>query len=122
MTTKAPATSDNYDLADTYVPLVRSAEIDYETVAAGQTAQALGATGAAGDVLSHLLVIPASTSPGAISIKDGAGSAITVFAGGSSSLTNLVPFIVPLGTKSLAGAWSVTTGANVAVLAVGRFT
>jgi hypothetical protein len=95
---------------------------EYETVAASQTDQALGATGAAGDYLSGLLVVPATTSPGAVSIKDGAGSAITVFTGGASSVSNLVPFFIPLGLKSGSGAWKVTTGANVSCLGSGNFT
>lgn len=95
---------------------------EYETVAASQTDQALGATGAAGDDIDGLLIVPANTSPGAVSIKDGDGSAITVFAGGSSSVSNLVPFPVPLGLRSLDGAWKITTGADVSVIAVGNFT
>lgn len=95
---------------------------EYETVAASQTNQAIGATGGAGDLLAGLLIVPATTSPGAVSINDGAGSAITVFAGGTSSVSSLVPFFVPLGIKSLAGAWQVTTGANVSAIAVGDFT
>lgn len=95
---------------------------EYETVAASQSDQAIGATGAAGDLLVGLLIVPASTSPGAVSVKDGSGSAITVFAGGASSVSNLVPFFVPLGIKSTSGAWKVTTGANVSVMAVGDFT
>ena len=94
----------------------------YETVAASQTDQALGTTGEAGDYLSHLIIVPASTSPGAVSIKDGAGSAITIFAGGASSVSSLVPFTVPIGMKSQAGAWKVTTGSAVSVIAVGDFT
>jgi hypothetical protein len=95
---------------------------EWETVAASQTDQVLGATGGTGDLLSHVLIIPATTSPGAVSIKDGAGSAITVFTGGASSVTTLIPFAVPLGLKSLAGAWKVTTGTNVSVIGVGDFT
>jgi hypothetical protein len=95
---------------------------DYETVAASQTDQPLGATGGAGDLLDSLLVIPATTSPGAVSIKDGGGSSITVFTGGATSVSNLTPFNVPLGLKSLAGAWKITTGANVSVIAKGNFT
>lgn len=94
----------------------------YEPVAASQTDQVIGASGAAGDYLHSLLIVPATTSPGAVSIKDGSGSAITVFTGGASSLSNLVPFMVPLMAVSKDGAWSVTTGANVSCLAVGRFT
>jgi hypothetical protein len=95
---------------------------EYETVAASQTDQALGATGATGDYLSGLLVVPATTSPGAVSIKDGAGSAITVFTGGTSSVSNLVPFFIPLGLKSGSGAWKVTTGGSVSVIGCGNFT
>lgn len=93
-----------------------------ETVAASQTDQVLGATGATGDYLSGLLIVPATTSPGAVSIKDGGGAAITVFAGGAGSVGFLVPFFVPVLSKSTAGAWSVTTGANVSVFATGNFT
>lgn len=94
----------------------------YETVAASQTAQVLGATGAIGDFLSHLLIVPATTSPGAVTVTDGSGSAITVFAGGASSVSNLVAFAVPLGMTSVSGAWKVTTGANVSVIGIGKFT
>lgn len=95
---------------------------EYETVAASQTDQAIGATGAAGDYISHVLVVPATTAPGAVSIKDGSGTAITIFAGGTGSVTCLVPFAIPLGMLSLTGAWKITTGANVSVIAVGDFT
>lgn len=94
----------------------------YETVAAGQTAQTLGVTGAAGDVIDGLLIVPATTSPGAVTLIDGSTS-ITVFAGGASSVSNLVPIPVPFfGIKSVTGAWKITTGSNVSVVAAGRFT
>jgi len=95
---------------------------DYETVAASATDQVLGPTGATGDWLATVWIVPATTSPGAVSIKDGSGSAITVFTGGASSISNLVPFPVSLGIKSAAGAWKVTTGTNVSVIASGNFT
>lgn len=93
----------------------------YETVAAFQTAQVLGASGATGDYLAGVLVIPATTSPGNVIILDNATS-ITIFAGGASSVSNLVPFFVPLGIKSVSGAWKVTTGANVSAIGCGNFT
>ena len=65
---------------------------EYETVAASQTAQTLGPTGATGDYISGILVTPATTSPGAIALLDGATS-ITVFTGGATSVSNLVPFL-----------------------------
>ena len=94
---------------------------EYETVAASQTDQALGATGASGDLINGILVIPATTTPGAITLKDGATS-IAVFIGGASSVSNLVPFLIPLGIRSVSGAWSLTTGANVSCVAIGDFT
>lgn len=93
---------------------------DYETVAASSTDQAMG-TGAQGDYISHIIIIPASLTPGAVSIKDGAGGDITIFAGGASSVSNLVPFVVPLGMRSTSGAWKITTGANVSAIGVGNF-
>lgn len=94
---------------------------EYETVAASQTAQVIGATGAIGDFINGLLVIPATTSPGNVLLLDHETS-ITVFAGGASSVSNLVPFFIPLGMKSASGAWKVTTGANVSVIGIGSFT
>jgi hypothetical protein len=94
---------------------------EYETVAASQTAQALGGTGATGDYLAGILVTPATTSPGTVIILDNAIS-ITVFAGGASSVSNLVPFFIPLGLISVSGAWKITTGANVSCIGIGKFT
>jgi len=94
---------------------------EYEKVAASQTDQALGATGASGDLINGILVIPATTAPGAITLKDGATS-ILVFTGGTASVSNLVPFLIPLGIRSVSGAWSLTTGANVSCVAIGDFT
>jgi hypothetical protein len=94
---------------------------EYETVAASQTGQALGATGATGDFISGLLVIPATTSPGLVTLLDNAIS-IPVFVGGATSVADLKPFFVPLGLHSVSGAWKVTTGANISVIATGNFT
>lgn len=103
---------------------IDSAQLDgseYETVAASQTAQTLGATGATGDFISGVLVVPATTSPGNVLLLDNATS-ITVFAGGASSVSNLVPFFIPLGMFSVSGAWKLTTGANVSCIGIGNFT
>lgn len=92
-------------------------------VAASQSAVPLGATGAKGDWLSHILIVPTTTSPGAVSYQDGSGSARTIFAGGANSITTLISFAVPIGMQSNAtGGWKVTTGANVAIIAYGSFT
>jgi hypothetical protein len=93
----------------------------YQTVA-NSTAQACGPSGgAAGDRLAGVLLVPSSLSPGAVTIKDGSGSAITVFAGGTNSLLTLHPFFVPLGIDSATGAWTVTTSTGLTAVAVGRF-
>jgi hypothetical protein len=94
---------------------------EYETVAASQTAQVLGATGATGDYISGILVIPATTSPGNVLLLDNATS-ITVFTGGASSVSNLVPFFIPLGMFSVSGAFKITTGTNVSCIGIGNFT
>lgn len=94
---------------------------EYETVAASQTAQALGATGATGDYLKRIIIVPASVSPGSVAILDNATS-ITVFPGGANSLTELKPIVVEWGAYSVSGAWKITTGANIAVIAIGDFT
>lgn len=96
-------------------------QTDYEAVAASQTNQVMGPVGAAGDVLARVIVIPATTSPGAVTIKDGANTAITIFPGGASSVTTLSPIIVPVGARSTAGAWQISTGTNVSAIGVGRF-
>lgn len=98
--------------------------INYATVAASQTAQALtpqgsGGVGGSGDYLAGLLVVPATTAPGTITVADGTLSAITVFATGT--LPSTLSFFIPFGACSTTGAWKVTTGANVSVVAFGQF-
>lgn len=102
----------------TDLPTVNGAD-EYEAVAASQTDQVIGATGATGDYLSHVLVIPGTTSPGAVTIKDGTTTIIS-YAGGTVAST--IPFVIPVGVKSVSGAWKITTGSNVTCLAVGDFT
>lgn len=95
---------------------------EYETVAAGQTAQVIGPTGAAGDYLSHVIVSPATVGCGAVTILDNATTIVAFPGGGTSPLSNLIPFIIPVGIVSTSGAWKITTGANVSCTAVGNFT
>lgn len=97
------------------------ARTDYELVLASQTTQVIGPTGVLGDVIEKVVIIPTTTSPGAVALKDGAGSAFNIFDGGASSVSNLAPVTVLLGARSMAGAWQVTTGANVRALVIGRF-
>jgi hypothetical protein len=98
---------------------VTPAGFEYETVAAGQTAQALGATGATGDFLSHVVFQPATTGAGTSTILDNATVIFTITAG---TLGDLRPIVVPVNLFSVSGAWKITTGANMAALGVGDFT
>lgn len=93
----------------------------YQAIAASQTDEPLGAAGEIGDYLAGVLITPATTSPGVVSVKDGAGSSINLFAGGAGSVADLQPFFVPFGAISATGGWSLTTGANVSVVAIGEF-
>lgn len=94
---------------------------EYEFVGASATAQVLGAVGGLGDFLERLIIIPLTDEPGAVALLDDDGS-MTIFAGGASSVADLKPFEVTIRARSVDGAWNVTTGANVAVIGVGKFT
>lgn len=95
------------------------AGLEYETVAASAADQVLGATGAAGDYLSHIVIQPATTGAGTVTVKDGS---TVIFTFTSGTLADLSPKTVPFGLASVSGAWKITTGANVAVIGVGDFT
>lgn len=112
----------NLQAGTNIVGAVRIASAEYETVAASQTDQMMGPTGAVGDKIEGILVIPATLSPGAISIEDGATNT-TVFTGGTASVPSLIPFFIPLlNIASVSGGWEITTGANVSCIVFGDFT
>lgn len=97
-------------------------KMDYELVAASQSTQVLGpgtATTKVGDILEKLIIVPETTGAGTVAIKDGSDTAINVFVSGT--LSDLHTIIIPVGARSRTGSWQVTTGANVHVIAVGRF-
>ncbi len=98
---------------------VVSAGLEYETVAAAQTAQVLGATGAIGDFLSHVILQPVTTAAATTTILDNA-TVIYTYTGGT--LSDLRPIIVPLNLFSVSGAWKITTGANMTAIGIGDFT
>lgn len=86
-------------------------------VAAGSTNTAFGGKGS---FLKDITLIPASTTPGAVSIKDGSGASITLFAGGASSLADLKPFTVPINAIANEG-FTITTGVSISALVTGKF-
>lgn len=88
----------------------------YETVAASQTAQVLGVTGAVGDYIDRLVVTVATAATGTVTLLDNATSYPLVPAN-----TPIGVYSIPLGIKSSSGPWKITTGAGATVLAVGEF-
>jgi hypothetical protein len=96
----------------------------YNAIAASQTAQALtgGSGGATGDYLSHCTIVPATTAPGVVTILDNSTAIYSFPGGGTTALTTLIPFSIPIAAVSKTGAWKITTGANVSVVCVGKFT
>jgi len=104
------------------VPSLALSGFEYETVAAGQTAQVIGGTGATGDYIAGILIVPAVVAAGAVTLIDNATSIVIYVGGATTALQTVAPFYVPLGIKSVSGAWKITTGANVSVIAMGNFT
>jgi hypothetical protein len=90
----------------------------YETVAASQSDQVAGPTGAVGDLLERVIVTVATAATGTCSIKDGSGSAIPL----TAANTPIGVYSVVIGARSSGGAWKVTTGAGATAIAVGKFT
>lgn len=94
-------------------------QLQYETVAVSQTDQVMGATGASGDLLQRVLVMVSTAGAnGTCSIKDGAGSAISIV----PASTAIGVYVVELGVKSTSGAWKLTTGSAATAIGIGRFT
>ena len=91
----------------------------YETVAASQTAQVLGGTGAKGDYLHRLIISVNTVASASVTIIDGSTS-IPVLTGAAT----LVPgvYSVEMNMAAATGPWKVTTGAGATVIAVGIFT
>lgn len=85
-------------------------QFEYETVAAGQTTQALGTTGAVGDLL-HSIIITAST--GTITVLDGVVTVAVI----PAAATGVWLF----DAVSVSGAWNITTAAATSCTVVGRF-
>lgn len=91
-------------------------QFQYETVAASQTAQVLGGTGAKGDYLDKIIVTVNVAATSTLAILDGATS-INIM----PATTPLGVYVIPFNAISASGAWSVTTGAGVTVIGVGKF-
>ena len=91
----------------------------YQTQAASSGPTQLGTTGAVGDYLAGVLVVPTSTTVGAITATDGA-TAIVLFAGGT--ISDIKPFPIQFGAKAIGAGWKLTVGVAMSVVAFGSFT
>ena len=89
----------------------------YEHVAASQTAQVLGTTGATGDYLHRLIITVTTAATGTVALLDNTASHVLTAAN-----TPIGVYSVELNTKSVNGAWKITTGAGAEVVAIGNFT
>lgn len=90
----------------------------YETVAASQTTQMLGGSGAAGDYLHRLIVTVNTAATSTVTLTDGVVAIPIVPANVASGVGVLN---VEVNAASLVSGWKVTTGAGVTVVAVGLF-
>ena len=88
----------------------------YETVAASQTAQVLGVTGGTGDTLMRLIITVTTSATSQVTLLDGATSYIIV-----PAVTPVGVYKIDIEAVSVSGAWKITTGAGVSVMAVGNF-
>ena len=94
----------------------------YEHVAASQSAQVLGGTGAVGDYLHRIVCTVTTAATDNVVIVDGSGAGIlthTIVPASPGSGINV--YNVELNAISANGAWKITTGAGVEVMAVGIF-
>ena len=94
----------------------------YEHVSASATAQVLGTTGAIGDYIHRLVCTVTTAATGNVLIVDGTGVGVLTHTvlpaspGGGIGVYN-----IELNAVSQNGAWKITTGAGVEVMAVGIF-
>ena len=89
----------------------------YETVAASQTAQVLGTTGAKGDIVKTLVITVSTAASSTVALIDNATS-YTIMAAN----TPIGVYTIQLDAQSVSGAWKITTGAGASVFATGNFT
>lgn len=116
--TSTPAAGGAGALSSTTARVIPAA-LGYALIEASASDAPLGATGAAGDYLSHLIIMPATTGAGTVTLKN---NTTVIFTFTTGTLADLRPIIVPINAVSTGGSWKVTTGANVSVLAFGNFT
>jgi hypothetical protein len=89
----------------------------YETVAAGQTTQPIGLTGAPGDYLHRIICTVTSAATATVTLTDGVVSIPIV----PAPVASVGVIDLELNMASGFSGWQITTGAGVTVVAVGLF-
>ena len=92
----------------------------YETVAASQTAIVLGTTGAKGDRIKKLIITVTTAATSTVALLDNTTSVSLV-----PAATAIGVYTIHFGEQGIVstiGAWSITTGAGVNLIAIGDFT
>lgn len=121
--TSGPNAALNLNAKGSLIVVTEATEQGAKYVSCPLSATTALGTGAIGDTLQMLTIIPTVAAAGVVQIKDGANSAITVFVGGgTTALNNLLPVTIFLEAPSVAGGWSVICGAGVTAIASGEFT
>lgn len=90
----------------------------YETVAASQTAQVMGGTGAVGDYLHRLIISNVTVATAGVTLLDGATS-IVIQTGAAGDVAGIQS--IEMNMASASGPWKITTGAGCTVIGVGIF-
>lgn len=97
-------------------------EYQYEHVAASQTAQVLGGTGAVGDYLHRIICTVTTALTSSVQIVDGSGTGILTHTVLPAAVGQGIGcYNIEINAISSNGAWKITTGAGVEVMAVGIF-
>ena len=89
---------------------------EYETVAASQTNQVLGGTGAKGDFISRAIITVVTAATSTVTLTDGTTGIVIMAAN-----TAIGCYSIELGMRAATGPWKITTGAGATVIAVGQF-
>src|SRR3990172_135671 len=101
------------------LPKLPATGLEYEEVAASQTDQVLGASGAVADVFATYHCVVTSALGAAVTIEDATGTAITLIpSGAAAGVYDSIEF----NWKSVNGAWEFTTPASVSCVVAGDFT
>lgn len=91
---------------------------DYRQVAASSNLD----LGGAGCVVQHVVIVPATTSPGEVKLVDGSGGgAVDIVLLKAGTVGDLRPIHLTLGLKPTQSVLNLACGANVSAIAIGRF-